>query len=139
MSAIVDQINAGGAYDLDVVARYGALLIDPLEDFNGLRVDVISESEEQLTETLDIEDRTTHLIRIWVRKKVASIGNDDIDQLKLLFRQIYQRVNNFDSADGRVKVWEAEIDPIEVPIKNILQQMQMFVASLLLRVEVEAS
>lgn len=139
MSAIVDQINSGGAYDLDVVARYGALLIDPLEEVIGLRVDVVSETEEQLVETLDVEDRSTHQIRVWMRKKVSSVSSDEIDQLKLIFRQIYQRVNNFDSSDGRVKVWDVEIDPIEVPIKSILQQSWLFVASLVLRVEVEAS
>lgn len=139
MSAIVDQINSGGAYDLDVVARYGALLIDPLEEVIGLRVDVVSETEEQLVETLDVEDRSTHQLRVWMRKKVSSVSSDEIDQLKLIFRQIYQRVNNFDSSDGRVKVWDVEIDPIEVPIKSILQQSWLFVASLVLRVEVEAS
>lgn len=139
MSAIVDQINSGGTYDLDVVARYGALLIDPLEEVIGLRVDVVSETEEQLVETLDVEDRSTHQIRVWMRKKVSSVSSDEIDQLKLIFRQIYQRVNNFDSSDGRVKVWDVEIDPIEVPIKSILQQSWLFVASLVLRVEVEAS
>lgn len=139
MSAIVDQINDGGSYDLDVVARYGALIIDPLEEVSGLRVDVVSETEEQLVETLDVEDRSTHQIRIWMRKKVSSVSNDEIDQLKLIFRQIYQRVNNFNSSDGRVKVWDVEIDPIEVPIKSILQQSWLFVASLVLRVEVEAS
>jgi uncharacterized protein involved in tellurium resistance len=139
MSAIVDQINSGGAYDLDVVARYGALLIDPLEEVIGLRVDVVSETEEQLVETLDVEDRSTHQLRVWMRKKVSSVSSDEIDQLKLIFRQIYQRVNNFDSSDGRVKVWDVEIDPIEVPIKSILQQSWLFVASLVLRVEVEVS
>lgn len=139
MSAIVDQINSGGSYDLDVVARYGVLIIDPLEEVTGLRVDVVSEAEEQLVETLDVEDRSTHQIRIWMRKKVSSVSSDETDQLKLIFRQIYQRVNNFDSSDGRVKVWDAEIDPIEVPIKSILQQSWLFVASLVLRVEVEAS
>lgn len=139
MSAIVDQINDGGSYDLDVVARYGALIIDPLEEVTGLRVDVVSETEEQLVETLDVEDRSTHQIRIWMRRKVSSVSSDEIDQLKLIFRQIYQRVNNFNSSDGRVKVWDVEIDPIEVPIKSILQQSWLFVASLVLRVEVEAS
>lgn len=139
MSAIVDQINSDGSYDLDVVARYGALIIDPLEEVTGLRVDLVSETEEQLVETLDVEDRSTHQIRVWMRKKVSSVSNDEIDQLKLIFRQIYQQVNNFDSSDGRVKVWDVEIDPIEVPIKSILQQSWLFVASLVLRVEVEAS
>lgn len=139
MQAICDRINDGGEYDLNVTARYSEFLIDPLEDVTSLRVDVVSESEEQLNETLDVEDRTSHIIRVWMRKKVANVGNDEIDYLKLIFRQIYQRLNDFNSADGRVKVWELEIDPKEVPIKTIIQDNWLFVASLVLRVEVEAS
>lgn len=139
MQAICDRINDGGAYDLMVNATYSEFIIDPLEEVTSLRVDVVSESEEQLNETLDVEDRTSHIIRVWMRKKVANVSNDEIDYLKLIFRQIYQRLNDFNSADGRVKVWELEIDPKEVPIKTILQDNWLFVASLVLRVEVEAS
>tara|TARA_R110000868_G_scaffold25944_1_gene100514 strand:- start:3834 stop:4292 length:459 start_codon:yes stop_codon:yes gene_type:complete len=139
MQAIVDQINGGGAFELAVAATYSENIVDPLEEITALRVDVVSETEEQLNETLDIEDRTSHLIRVWVRKKMSPENQDQIDYLKLLHRQIFQRLNNFDSLDGRVKIWEIENDAKECPIKSILQQLGVFAATLVMRVEVEAS
>ena len=64
MQAIVDRINSGEAYCLDLVANRSETLVDPLEEISELRCDVVSESEEQLVETLDVEDRTSHIIRI---------------------------------------------------------------------------
>lgn len=139
MQAIVDQINGGGAYDLPVAAKYLETTIDPLEEITSLRVDVVSEGEEQLNETLDIEDRTSHQIRVWIRKKVRPENQDQIDYLKLLHRQLFQRLNNFTSSDGRVEVWEIDNDAKEVPIKSIMQQLGVFAATLVMRVEVEAS
>lgn len=139
MQAIVARINSGETYCLAVVAEYRETLVDPLEEITDLRCDVCSESEEQLVETLEIEDRTSHVIRIWLRKKLDNLTPDEIDPLKLLFRQIFQRVDNYDTADKRVTVWECDTEPKEVPIKDILQQAGLFVASCVLRVEVEAS
>jgi hypothetical protein len=139
LSAITDRVNTGTAYTLDVQATYTDQLVDPLEDVTDLRVDVVHESEEQLLETLDVEDRTSHVIRIWVRKKLSSEQNEEIELLKLLTRQIYQRINDFDSADGRVKVWECDMDPKQIPDKALLRQSWLFVASIVLRCEVEAS
>ena len=139
MQAIVDRINSGETYCLPLAAKYSETLVDPLEEISDLRCDVARESEEQLVETLTVEDRTSHVIRIWLRKKVNSVSADELDPLKLLFRQIFQRVNNYDTSDKRVTVWECDVDPKEVPIKDILQQAWLFVATLVLRVEVEAS
>jgi hypothetical protein len=139
MKAIVDRINSAVTYEFDVVAEYSEQIIDPMEEVAELRVDVVSESEQQLNETLDIEDRTNHIVMIWIRKKVASLSNDEIDPLKLLVRQIFQRVNDYDTANGRVKVWEAETDSKQCPDKSLLRQLRMFVASITLRIEVEAS
>lgn len=139
MQAIVARINSATTYCLAVVAEYRETLVDPLEEITDLRCDVVSESEEQLVETLAIEDRTSHVLRIWLRKKLDNLTPDEIDPLKLLFRQIFQRVNNYDTTDGRVKVWECDIEPKEVPLKDFLQQAGLFVASIVLRVEVEAS
>jgi hypothetical protein len=136
MSAIVEQINSGTAYELSVTAAYSETLDDELEDIPDLRVDVVQEEEEQLNETLDVEDRTSHMIRVWIRKRTPT--QDDIDAVKLIVRQIWQRVNNFNSSNGRVKVWECDMDPKEVPNKTILKQSGLFVASMLMRVEVEA-
>ena len=139
MQAIVARINSATTYCLAVVAEYRETLVDPLEEITDLRCDVVSESEEQLVETLAIEDRTSHVLRIWVRKKLDNLTPDEIDPLKLLFRQIFQRVNNYDTTDRRVTVWECDIEPKEVPLKDFLQQAGLFVASIVLRVEVEAS
>lgn len=141
MTELVKHINSGTGYCVDVKAEYTEQLIDELEDISGqgLRVDVVTEDEETLNETLAVEDRVSLNIRIWMRKKVAAITTDEIDPLKLAFRQIYQRVNNFNSSDRRVMVWECDYDSKEVPDKDILRQSHLFVASLLLRVEVEAS
>jgi hypothetical protein len=139
MQAIVSRINAGRAYQFDVAAKYSEQIIDELEEFSELRVDVVSDSETQLNETLDVEDRTSHIIMIYVRKKVRTLDNDEIDRLKLLVRQIFQQVNDYDTTDQRVRVWEAETDPKQCPDKSILRQIRMFVANITLRVEVEAS
>jgi hypothetical protein len=139
MQAIVARINSATTYCLAVVAEYRETLVDPLEEITDLRCDVVSESEEQLVETLATEDRTSHIIRIWLRKKLDNLTPDEIDPLKLLFRQIFQRVNNYDTTDRRVTVWECDIEPKEVPLKDFLQQAGLFVASIVMRVEVEAS
>jgi hypothetical protein len=143
LAALVDRINSGTEYDLEVKATVSDVLIDPLEQIDGLRVDLVAETEEQLTETLDDEDRTTHVIRVWIRRKIESVdglpNRDQVAATKLLTRQLFQRLNQWDSSDLRVKVWDAEMDPKEVPLKDHLRTALLFVASILLRVEVEAS
>jgi hypothetical protein len=139
MQAIVDRINSGDSYELDGPVEYTERIIDELEDISDLRIDVVTESESQLEETLDVEDRTQIIIRVFIRSKVDSLENDTIDPLKLLVRKLWRRLNNFDSADGRVKVWDCDVSPKEVPIKSILQNHRLFVATLLLRIEVEPS
>ena len=139
MTAILDRINTGTAYILDAEAVGSELLIDPLEEITGTRVDVVCESEEQLNETLATEDRETLLIRCWLRAKVPSLEREQIEPWKLFARQLFQRLNNFNSADGRVKVWECESDPKQIPDKSLLNTMGLFVTSILMRVEVEAS
>ena len=89
MEAIRDRVNAGSTYCIDVRAEYTEQIIDPLEDmeFDGLRVDIVTEQEETLNETLAIEDRVSLFVRICIRKKVSSFSNDEIDPLKLVARQ----------------------------------------------------
>lgn len=139
MIAIRDRINAGNVYDISFRADYTDEAIDALEEIDGLRVDVTNEDSEQLNETLDVEDRTSHTIRVWVRKKLRSVKQDDIDRLRLFCRQVFQQVNNYDTSDGRVKVWECEFQPHQIPDKELLRQASLFVSSIALRVEVEAS
>ncbi len=137
--AIVARINSGEAYCLDLRAKYTEQIIDLLDTLRETRVDVVPEEEEQLDETLDLENRTSHVIRVHVRRKVDAVESDDVQAFKLLVRQIFQRVNNYDTANGRVKVWECDLESKQVPDKAILQQNLLCLASILLRVEVEAS
>lgn len=138
MKAIVERISSADTFCLPVSVDYGEELIDELEG-REIYVSVISEEEEQLNETLDEEDRTNHVIRVWVRRKLDASTNDEIDPLKLLTRQIFQRLNQYSTSDNRVQIWECDFDSKEVPNKAILRQSGLFVASLSLRVEVEAS
>lgn len=141
MTAIRDRVNAGTTYSIDVRAEYTEQVIDPLEELasEGLRVDIVTEEEETLNETLATEDRTSLSIRIWIRKKVSSFSNDEIDPLKLIARQIFQQVNNYDTTDLRVRVWECDLENVDKPGKQLLMQAGVFLQAILLRVEVEAS
>lgn len=139
MHAIVDRINSGDKYELDSPAKYSENIIDEMEDITDIRIDVVTETEAQLEETLDVEDRTEVYVRVFIRVKVDAIDSDTIDPLKLLVRRIWQRLSDFDSADGRVKVWECDVSPKEVPVKSILHANRLFLATLLLRIEVEPS
>jgi hypothetical protein len=137
--ALVDRINAGTAYSLDVAARYSRVEVSPLDEIDALQVDVVAVEETQLADTFAIEDRTSHKIAIWYRAKLADLEPETIDSHCLVVRQIFQRVNNWDSADGRVKVWETDEETRLNPDKEILNQHRVFSAVIVLRVEVEAS
>lgn len=139
MIAIRDRINAGDTYAIPFRAVYSDIAVDRLEESNDLKVDVTIEESEQLNETLAIEDRTSHLVRIWIRKKLRSQNPCDVDPVRLIARQIFQQVNNWDSSDGRVTVWEAEFEPKQIPDKETLRQSSVFLSSIVLRVEVEPS
>jgi hypothetical protein len=78
-------------------------------------------------------------MRIWIRVKVEQFNEEDVEPLKLLTRQIFQQINNFNSSDNRVKVWECDYEQIDKPLKTALLQTGVFVSSILLRVEVETS
>lgn len=136
---LVARINSGGAYSLPAVAAYSEELIDPLEEITALRVDVCPEGSQTLSELLDGEDRTSHQIRVWVRSKVIAMTPAVIDPLKLLVRQVFQRLDNFDSSDKRVRVWQCDNDQKQNPDKELLVRSGLFVSSIVLRVEVEAS
>ena len=137
--AIVGKINSGKVYTLHVVATYSEELIDSLEEIDGLRVDVTTDESETLTESLDVEDRSSHMLRVWIRSKVENFEPATIEPLKLLVRQIFQQVNNFDSTNGRVRVWSCSNERSQSPDKQMLKSVGLFVTSILLRVEVEAA
>ena len=136
--ALVTQINAG-SYGTSVTAEYREEQIDPLEGVSTtLLATVVPVDEEQLNETLG-DDRTSHNIRVYIRQKVGSAEPATIDALKLIVRKIWNQLNDFDSVDGRVRVWECDQDAKQKPDKDALKDMGLFLASINLRVEVEAS
>lgn len=139
MSAITDRINGGTAYNLEVEAAYHESLVDELEDVNELRVDVVHETEEQLEETLEREDQTSHVIRVWFREKLPRDSADRIAALKLFVRQVFQRLNNYDDSAERVQIYESDNDPKAIPDKGLLKNNGLFVAWLAFRVEVRPS
>ncbi len=143
LSALVDRINSGDECDLGIKAAVSDVEIDPLEQIDGLRVDLVAENEEQLNETLSIEDRTQHAIRVFVRRKIDAVdgkpSREQVSATKLLLRQVFQRLRLFSSSDGRVQVWEADLEPRECPDKEILRTTLMFVASISLMVTVNPS
>ncbi|MFN9295456.1 MAG: hypothetical protein ACK6EB_45865, partial [Planctomyces sp.] len=81
-------------------------LTEDLQDLRQLRVDVIQETEEQLVETLDLQDNSSHQIRVWIRKKLDTKTQDEVEQLKLLRRQIELRLLNYATTDWRVRIWD---------------------------------
>lgn len=139
MDAIVDRITSGGAYSQPASVSYGELRSEDLIDITTTLVDVVSDDEEQLIETMDATDPTTHTIRVWVRKKVNDLANNTIEPLKLMVAQIRDRLFPFRSSDNRVTVWAIDYDPKEMPDKQRLKLEGLFIANLVLRVEVEAS
>lgn len=137
LQAITDRINSGTAYELSVAAQYGDDLTDELSDLDVVQVGVAEIAHQQLEETLATTERTSHDIHVVVRQKVATPNQEYVDRLKLLTRQIFERLNNFDSADGRVRVWECQTGAEGIPDRTALKQDATFVARIRLRVEVE--
>jgi len=135
--AIVARINTATTYTLPQPAEYLPVVIDQLEEVDGLRVDVVHEFEQDLQETLDIEDRTSHIIRIWIRDKLPDDSIAEVKSRNLIVRKIWQRVNNFHSANGRVKVWDIGKNRGEIPGKLMLVEAGFYRAYIELRVEVE--
>lgn len=137
--AIRDRINSGGAYTLAVNATIAEQFSDDQQAMTALMVDVVCLTENQLDETLDVEDRTELIIGIEIRRKLESDAQTLVNAMKLIAAQIYQRVNDFDSANGRVKVCDCGFEADENPNKDLLAEALVFRSRLQLRVEVEAA
>lgn len=136
--AIVARINSGTAYTLGREAQYAENVTTELDKIVDLEVDVVPSEPTQLDRLLDPEDMTSHTITIWIRKKTGA-DQAVIDLMRLFVRQVYQRVNNYDSADRRVRVWEISDWTQSAPDKDLLRRLGLFSASIVLRVEVGAS
>jgi hypothetical protein len=134
--AIRDRINSGSGYVLDVQAQVVELLIEDLAELRSLRVEVVPENEAQLADTIDLVDRTSHQIRVWIRQKLQTTDQDEIEKLKWTRRQIALRLMNHVTTDGRVRVWEVDNQNDVRFDREALQQDRAFVSSIVLRVEV---
>lgn len=137
--ALVARINAAGAaYTLPTPATYSYQEVEGLEEITGLRVDVVPMSEQVTNERLDGSNYSSHQIRVVIRKQVTDVTPTTVKPLTLIRRQIFERLDNWDSSDRRVRVWEASIEDDESPNKTDLRDKQLYRASILLRVEVAA-
>lgn len=134
--AIRDRINSGSGYVLEMRAQVTELLTEDLDELQSLRVDVVPESDTQLADTIDLVDRTSHQVRVWVRQKLQTTQQDEIDRLKWLRRQIALRLMNYATADRRVRVWEVDTQTDAGVDRDALHQARAFVSSIVLRVEV---
>lgn len=135
--ALVSRINTGTAYVLAVDAEYSDREVDRLEEIDTLRVDVAVMTETQPNERIDGLDQPSIEIEIVIRKPVEKAAQAvDVPALRLLCRQIFERVDNWDSSDRRVQVWECDVDEKENPDKDMLRESGLFVSTIKLRVEV---
>ena len=135
--AIRNRINSGTDYTLEVRAEVRDEITEDLKDLRQLRVDVCQESEEQLFETIDLQDNTSHQIRVWIRKKLDTTTQDELEQLKLLRRQIELRLLNYATDDWRVRIWDVSNTQAPLMERDMFHQDRSFVVSILCRVEVK--
>lgn len=130
---IVARINSGGEYALALNAAYSRTEIDYLEDLDRLRVDVVAVNETQPNDQIDANENSSHKLQVIIRSKTTS---KDVQDIALIVRQLFLRLDNFDSADRRVCVWDCDIEEKENPVKSLLNDANLFVSVINLRVEV---
>jgi hypothetical protein len=131
--AIVARINSGGEYSLSLDAHYSRTEIDLLEEIDRLRIDVVAVNETQPNDQLDANENSSHKIQVVIRSKTTS---KDVQDLALIVRQVFLRLDNFSSSDRRVCVWECDVEEKENPVKSLLNDANLFVSVVNLRVEV---
>lgn len=138
--AIVARINSGSGitYTLASAAEYFYQKDDNIQRLSSLTVDVIHLGERDLGDTLDVETRTSHDMQIWIRQKLpGAIATASVAAVKLVARQIFQRVNNY--ATSRVRVWECGEEQEDGADRSVLRQDGVVSLMIPLRVVVEAS
>lgn len=135
--AIADRINSAIIYTLPRPAEYTHAIIDQLEEVDGFRVDVAHVDAQQLEDTFDIECRSSHILRVWLRDKLDEMDTAAVAVRNLLLRKIFQRLNNFRT--NRVAVWDIGKERANIPGMQVLVEANFYRAYIELRVEVEAS
>lgn len=135
--ALVSRINSGLTYTLPQDATYTLQIIDILEEVTGLRVDVCPETSEQLYDSLDPEDPSSHIIRVWVRAPLANELSATVAPFNLIAAKIWQRLN--EHSTSRIQVWDCGKDRGENPGKVVLVKDNFYRAYCEMRVEVAPS
>lgn len=136
-TAIVALVNAGSTYTLSRTATYCRLFEDDLATPAGLVVDVVHDDESNVDDSIDQEVTTSHQITVWMRDKLSGIDNASVAAKTLIFRKLYRVLNVHATGNSRVKIYDVDFDPKEVPEKDILREHRYFRASIVMRVEVE--
>lgn len=137
--ALVTRINSAITYVLPRDATYTHEVIDDLAEVEGLQVDVCPETSQDLHEVLDLVGRTSHVIRVWIRAKLPDMDAATVAPFNLITRKIFLRVNEYETADRRVSVWDCGKDRGESPGKLVLVKDNFYRAYIEMRVEVEPS
>lgn len=136
--AIVAYIN-GETFSVPFTAIATDVARTELDDGEWLCVDVVHDGEEQLYETLDAsDDNTRHRILVQITGRRKPDGLDSTADLKLLARQIFDSLDQWDSDDGRVQVWFCDREPVSVTDKDALRTLGLFRRNILCEVEVIA-
>ena len=135
--AIRDRINSGGTYTQEVTCDIAEQFSDDQQAMPDLMIDVVAIEEQQLDETLATENRWSVDIGIEMRRKLEDDSQALVAAMKLVVQQVFEWVNNFDSANGRVRVWECGNASEENPNKQLLAEGLIFRSRLMLRVEIE--
>lgn len=136
--AITNWIN-GATYDpATQTATYGyEYSPEALEISSAIQVFVLHESEKLLDETLDVYDRTSHQLRVFVTARPADASVGVTGELAKVRSQIMRRLAAF-TFDGRVQIWELDEEDSN-PDRDVTKQIGLFQETIPLRVEVEAS
>ncbi len=135
-AALVERINTGTEYSLALDATYSEVRVDPLELIDCLRVDVVYGTGKQLQETLDKSDNSSHSIVVWIRSPLPQKHANELSELNYLAWQIKQRLDDWNSSDRRVQVWECGVSEIPRATKDLLRASQLYASRIQLRVEV---
>lgn len=116
-------------------AKFRFVNEEALEDISTkARIDVVHVSETDQEDTLDVMNRTAHVVHVVVRRKVQN--QDERAAAALLFQKIRERLNNFDSDDLRVRVMRCRAINDSSGSADMIRMSGLFVAKLELRIEV---
>lgn len=136
VDAIVTRINAGTSYTLPAAAVAVEFPKVANEDISTLVVEVASDGEQTLAETLNpAEDRKLIIVRVYIRKKVANAEPSTLAATKLIVSQITEWLDLY--MGSRVKVWAVDQEFDKKTSVELLDQSGIFAATIAVRCTVE--